>query len=349
MAVEEGADAEAKNDENTAVVENAAEQLQRAMDAKERGAEHYKSQEFAKARDAWLLAMREMPKTDAGGLNRMELSLHLNLAQVYLQLKGDGDYVEAIAHASEALKIEPENSKALYRRGLALGAIGKYQPAAMDLQRAARIEPRNAEVRKKYEEFKQKAMTPEEKSEEDMPPPVHDLAALPRAFLAIAIGDAPPARMVFALFADSTPKTAENFRQLCTGEHSGSTARGKPFHYKGSLLHRMIPGLMVQGGDFENANGTGGESIYGRRFADENFRDKHTRRGFLAMANDGPNTNGSNFFVLFEAAEHLDRRHVIFGELVEGCEVLDALEKLPTNAECRPLTDCVIADCGVVS
>ncbi|CAK0830125.1 unnamed protein product, partial [Prorocentrum cordatum] len=113
---------------------------------------------------------------------------------------------------------------------------------------------------------------------------------------------------VFALYADTAKRTAENFRQLCTGEHAGTTFRGKRFHYKGSILHRLIPGLMIQGGDFENANGTGGESIYSRRFADETFADRHTRRGLLAMANDGPNTNGSNFFITFAAAEHLDKR-----------------------------------------
>merc|ERR1712107_55824 len=110
------------------------------------------------------------------------------------------------------------------------------------------------------------------------------------------------------------------------GEHSGATSRGKPFHYKGSLLHRMIPGLMIQGGDFENANGTGGESIHGRRFPDEGFRDKVDRRGLLCMANDGPNTNGSNFFISFDAAEHLDRKHVVFGEVFGGLELLDELE-----------------------
>lgn len=325
-----------------------AEELRMAMESKDKGTELYKEQKFAEARDAWLQAMREMPKGQAAAqsLGRLELSLHLNLAQAYLQLKGEKDYIEAVAHASEALKSEPENSKALYRRGLGWSGLGKYQAAAADLQRAARLEPRNAEIRKRYEEAKKKALTPEEKAEGEAPPPVHDLSALPRAYISVSVGDAPPMRLVFALYSDTVPKTAENFRQLCTGEHEGRTVRGKPFHYKGCLLHRLIPGLMVQGGDFDNANGTGGESIYGRRFADEGFKDKHTRRGLLAMANDGPNTNGSNFFILFEQAEHLDRRHVIFGELVEGWDVLDELERLPTDAECRPLTDCVVADCG---
>jgi len=111
----------------------------------------------------------------------------------------------------------------------------------------------------------------------------------------------------------------------------------------------MMPKLMIQGGDFESTNGTGGESIYGRRFEDETFGDKHCRRGLLGMANDGPNTNGSNFFILFSPQEHLDRHHVIFGELLAdggGLDFLDTLEALPTNPECRPLEDCIITDCG---
>mmetsp|Transcript_11561 Transcript_11561/g.24021 ORF Transcript_11561/g.24021 Transcript_11561/m.24021 type:complete len:119 (+) Transcript_11561:3-359(+) len=108
----------------------------------------------------------------------------------------------------------------------------------------------------------------------------------------------------------------------------------------------MIPGLMIQGGDFENANGTGGESIYSRRFEDENFREKIARRGLLCMANDGPNTNGSNFFVSFDAQDHLDRKHVVFGEVFSGMDLLADLEKLETNEECRPLVDCVVVDCG---
>lgn len=315
-------------------------QLDIAMQEKDRGSELYKQQLHSEARDAWSKALAAMPEGKDTNLSRLTLSLYLNLAQASLALK---DYEDVVKQATCALSLDDENSKALYRRGLARDALGQVQGAAIDMKRAARIEPRNAEIRKKYEEFKKKALELEEKEDS---PPVHDLKVLPRVFVDVAMGSLPPRRLVFALYSDSVPKTAENFRQLCTGEHEGATARGKPFHYRGCLLHRVIPGLMVQGGDFENANGTGGESIYGRRFSDESFADKHTRRGLLAMANDGPNTNGSNFFVSFAAAEHLDRRHVIFGELVEGWELLDELEKLPTNEECRPLTDCVITGCG---
>eukprot|EP00928_Gymnodinium_smaydae_P020709 TRINITY_DN18012_c0_g1_i1.p1 TRINITY_DN18012_c0_g1~~TRINITY_DN18012_c0_g1_i1.p1 ORF type:complete len:348 (+),score=92.31 TRINITY_DN18012_c0_g1_i1:44-1045(+) len=322
-----------------------AEQLRLAQEAKERGAELYKQQRFTEARDAWREALFHLPSgEDKVALGRLEVSLHLNLSQVYLQLKSDKDYVDAITHATEALKLEGESSKALFRRGCALAALGQRQAAAGDLQRAARLEPRNAEIRKKYEELKRQAS--EEEAANELPPPVHRLEELPRCFLDISVGGAESSRMVFALYTDTVAKTAENFRQLCTGEHSGLTSRGKKFSYKGSVLHRIVPGLIVQGGDFENANGTGGESIYGRRFQDEAFRDKHTRRGLLGMANDGPNTNGSNFFVLLQPAEHLDRKHVIFGELVEGFDLLDKLEQQSLDDEGRPLSDCVVVDCG---
>eukprot|EP00930_Biecheleria_cincta_P063208 TRINITY_DN4870_c0_g2_i2.p1 TRINITY_DN4870_c0_g2~~TRINITY_DN4870_c0_g2_i2.p1 ORF type:complete len:340 (+),score=64.63 TRINITY_DN4870_c0_g2_i2:28-1047(+) len=317
--------------------------LERSIAAKERGAALYKEQKFTEAKEAWQEALRMLPEKCVGNLIRHSMSLHLNLAQVALQLKA---WEAVIGHATAALKVEQDNAKAYYRRGLAHEALDKIQAAASDLQRAARLEPRNADIRKKYEELKKKLSDAEKQKEEEEGPVVHDLASLPRAYLEIAIGSNEPKRLVFILYTDTVPKTAENFRQLCTGEHSGTTSRGKPFHYKGSVLHRMIPGLMIQGGDFENANGTGGESIYGRRFPDEGFRDTVTRRGLLCMANDGPNTNGSNFFISFDAAEHLDRKHVVFGEVFGGLDLLDELEKLETNEQCRPLIDCVITDCG---
>lgn len=319
-----------------------ASKLEQAMKSKELGANLYKENKFIEAQSMWKKALELLPQNESGepmdNLNRMVVALRLNLSQVAIQLV---NHEETITQATAVLKLEPGSSKALYRRGIALNAQGKIKCAANDFKKAAQLEPRNGEIRRRYEECKKKVQDGVEEG-----PPVHDVPSLPRVFLDVKVGAAKPTRMVFALYTDSTPKTAENFRQLCTGEHAGLTLRGIPFHYKGCLLHRMIPGLMVQGGDFDNANGTGGESIYGRRFPDENFRDVHNRRGLLAMANNGPNTNGSNFFVSFAPAEHLDKRHVIFGELVKGWELLDLLETLPTNPEHRPLTDCVITDCG---
>ncbi len=166
----------------------------------------------------------------------------------------------------------------------------------------------------------------------------------PRVFFDITIGEESAGRIVIELRADVVPETAENFRALCTGE-KGQGQSGKPLHYKGSTFHRVITDFMCQGGDFTNGNGTGGESIYGAKFADENFQLKHTEPGILSMANAGPGTNGSQFFLTTVATPWLDGKHVVFGSVVEGLDVVRAMEAQGSQSG-QTKQSIVITDCG---
>ena len=167
---------------------------------------------------------------------------------------------------------------------------------------------------------------------------------LPHCFFDMAHNGKPIGRIIMKLRSDVVPKTAENFRCLCTGER-GKGMRNRPLHFKKSKFHRVIPSFMLQGGDFTKGNGTGGESIYGMKFRDENFKLKHDKPGLLSMANSGRNTNGSQFFITTVKTPHLNGKHVVFGEVVGGMKVVRQIEKLGSQSG-KPRGKVTVDDCG---
>jgi cyclophilin family peptidyl-prolyl cis-trans isomerase len=226
------------------------------------------------------------------------------------------------------------------------------------LMQAYKLDPKNKAVIKELRALKKVAAAEKAKAKskfggafskvsmyDEKPVADSDVAHTgPKVFFDIEEGGESLGRVVFQLYQDTTPKTAENFRALCTGE-KGTTSTGVKLHYKGCSFHRIIKDFMIQGGDFTRGDGTGGESIYGEKFDDENFRVKHTTPGLLSMANAGPNTNGSQFFITTSVTKHLDGKHVVFGKVIEGMDVVRELEKVKVN-DSKPVQDCVIADCG---
>ncbi|KAF8876276.1 cyclophilin-like domain-containing protein [Infundibulicybe gibba] len=164
-------------------------------------------------------------------------------------------------------------------------------------------------------------------------------ARLAKLHFDIAIDSTHCGRIVFRLYDEIVPKTSKNFRELATGQHG--------FGYSGSTIHRVIPNYMLQGGDFTRHNGTGGRSVYGDKFNDENFKLRHSKPGLLSMANGGPNSNGSQFFITTVATSWLDGKHVVFGEVIQGMDIVKRIEATGTEGG-KPRNKITIISSGVI-
>jgi peptidylprolyl isomerase len=295
-------------------------------------------------------------------LRTLLVSINCNLAAVLLRQRR---FSEVVTRATAALTADPASAKALFRRGTANAQLGNLSDAKADLLAAAKLSPTDVGIRAEYERLQTliAAQKAKEKAtfgglfskgvslyDEKPVPPSALLASYkgpsPQVYFDVSIGGVPQGRVVMKLYQHIAPKTAENFRALCTGE-KGVGSAGKPLHYKGSAFHRIIKNFMIQGGDFTNGNGTGGESIYGSKFSDETFAVKHDKPGLLSMANAGPNTNGSQFFITTVPTPHLDGKHVVFGEVVSGLDVVRTMECTEVHkGDDKPVQPVEITNCG---
>lgn len=309
------------------------------------------------------------PDTDEG--KAMLLALINNCAVCSLKLE---NWADCTAFAERALGVDPSNIKAAFRLACACRSIAKSKPSALPAAKAACAKAwelqKSQAMRGVYMEVREMLAAEKKRKAAARKEGKSKMAALfnsggmyaekaavefydpnkphtgPVVWFDMSIGGEKAGRITIQLFGDTTPKTCENFRALCTGE-KGVGKMGKPLHYKGSAFHRVIPSFMCQGGDFTAGNGTGGESIYGEKFADENFTVKHSKPFMLSMANAGPGTNGSQFFLTTVATPHLDGKHVVFGEVIEGEDVVKAIEAVGSGGGATSQA-VVIDDCGEV-
>lgn len=335
-----------------------------AQKHKAEGNEFFKKGELmdalAKYRSA-IMSLDDMADDQTDAAKEARKLINLNIATVTKKME---KWQEVIKATTNALELEAENVKALFFRGVAHRHLKDFEAAAEDIKAAIKANPNDKALRNEFATIKEekkkhlssqkgifeKAFAGGLYSEKKEPKKMINESVVPKynpenpkAFFDIKIGDAEPQRIVFELFKNKTPLTAENFRCLCTGEKSSEE---RTLHYKGNKFHRIIKDFMAQGGDFENENGTGGHSIYGRKFEDEQVWIPHSEKGLLSMANSGPDTNGSQFFITFVETPHLNGKHTVFGRVIKGWNVVKQMEQVSTNTKDVPDTPVVIHDCG---
>ena len=332
---------------------------------KDEGNELYKKGDYVGARAKWDEACKYIDRyinkyadyeKDACDMYQAVLS---NLCNVCNKQK---EYYAVIVYANKGIKVNELLPKLFYFRAIAYAQTSEFDKAKQDIESLEKLltdkekesagidyirnliatkEKETNSQRKKFSKglFKQKLYQDKEQTG-PVEPPTEQNPTNPVVFLDIKIGEKEKQRVEIELFKDKVPKTCDNFRCLCTGE--------KKITYKGSIFHRVIRNFMVQGGDFENADGTGGKSIYGDQFEDENFYYAHSREGLVSMANSGKDTNGSQFFITLKDTAWLNGKHVVFGRVIKGMEVVREIEEVQTDDDDKPKVDVVIENCGEI-
>jgi cyclophilin family peptidyl-prolyl cis-trans isomerase len=339
------------------------EKLSRAKMLKNEGVEKYKENEFEIAAEKFLKSIEFIKNSDEKNEDQIEgfnllITLLTNLSNCYNHLK---NYEKVMKFTEQALKLKP-NAKNYYFRSIASVNIGNLNEAEKNLTELKKFLNENDEGikyvqnlienqkkiqnvnKKKFSKniFKQKLYDdkPNNFKPNFIPEKINENN--PKCFFEIQIGknDENLKRIEFELFKDHVPKTSENFRCLCTGE--------KNLHYKNSIFHRIIKDFAISGGDFENNDGTGGKSIYGKTFEDENFYYAHNKEGILTMANSGKNTNGSQFFITLKETPWLDGKNVVFGRVIKGMDVVNEIAEVETDGQNKPEEEVKIVNCGEI-
>ena len=351
-----------------------AEREAEATRLKEQATVYFNDKKYSQAaatyENAALMLCEDTEAADsiAGSDKAIDLYIkcYSNASMCFLKMGGQANS-DAIRTATKVVLADGDNAKALFRRGTARMNLGLLDEAKVDLLAALKLAPNDKDVRAAIVSLKEKGEQAKKAEKaafgglfgkaggvslydekKGLKGPYVPSESCTKVFFDIKHGDEMMGRITMQLYSDMVPKTAENFRALCTGEKGNCKMSDAKLWFKGCTFHRVIKDFMIQGGDFTSGDGRGGESIYGEKFADENFTLKHTEAGQLSMANAGPGTNGSQFFICSRATPHLDGKHVVFGRVLEGMDIVRKIEDVEKDSGDKPVVDVVIHDCGVL-
>ena len=341
------------------------DKVAKAKQIKEEGVEKFKAGNYKEAKEKFEEAVKYLDKFEnKSNENEREgcqlyQSVLTNLCNCCNKLQ---EYYKLISHANLALKINNELPKVFYFRAIGYIQTAEFESAEKDMKSLEKLlteeqrktagldyltslmEKKKVQFNSQRKKFSKGAFKHDVYKDagyqKPIEPPKEANAKNPVVFLDIKIGNNQKKRIKIELFANIVPKTANNFRSLCTGE--------KNITYKGSKIFRVVKKVFIQGGDFEKNDGTGGYSIFGEKFEDENFYYSHSREGLLSMINEGKNTNGSQFFITLRDTTWYDEKHVVFGQVISGMEYVKEIEGLKIDDDDKPEEDIVIENCGEI-